>query len=258
MKTKILILLSVYLCAFAPSHAQVRTDINLRDRNNSSYDIGEEGFNAHSFSVGVGLGMTKLYGDMPYSNPQPAYIGYFEKNISPFVTMGQQITIGDLSGRDDHDHMRSFNHFTALEEHVAFELGGLLRIINENYRDHLALSIGAGLYAGIGIGVINNDIKRIANKNYDQLNANIITSNPILLQNSTALYIPINVGFNFKMEKFLIFKGCIFNANFQYADCLSDYIDGYKLPFKANKKNDVYTVMSLGFKFYINHAGNTD
>jgi hypothetical protein len=35
---------------------------------------------------------------------------------------------------------------------------------------------------------------------------------------------------------------------------MSDYVDGYKLPLKANKNNDVFTVMSVGFRAYVFHS----
>ena len=68
------------------------------------------------------------------------------------------------------------------------------------------------------------------------------------------MYIPFNFGYNYHIPKLWKFKGCTFYANFQYTDCQSDYVDGYKLPIKANKKNDVYTVMSIGFRAYIFHT----
>ena len=259
MKSKIFILLTLCGLACAPAFAQVRTDINLRDKNNSSFDIDEDGFNAHSYALGVGLGSTKMYGDLPKSNPQPAYIGYLAKNITPSILLESQLTIGDLSSNDPNPkfHIRSFNHFTAAEEHIIVELGTLFYAIRKDYQHNLLMHIASGFYGSIGLGIINNDVKRISYVNQDELVGAMPSSAPIYLQNSMAMYIPLSVGYNLHLRRFLIFKSCMFNANFQYNDCQSDYVDGYKLPFKANKKNDIYTVMSIGFKFYLNHANST-
>jgi len=259
MKSKIFILLTLCISACAPTFAQVRTDINLRDKNNSSFDIDEAGFNAKSYAIGVGLGSTKMYGDLPKSNPQPAYIGYFAKNISPSIMMESQLTIGDLSSRDPNPRfsIHSFNHFTAAEEHVVVELGTLFYAIRKDYQNNLIMRIASGFYGSVGLGIINSDVKRISYVSQESLVGAYSTSNPLTLQNSMAMYIPLSFGYNLHLKKFFIFKGCMFNANFQYNDCQSDYIDGLKLPFKANKKNDVYTVMSIGFKVYLNHANST-
>ncbi len=247
-------MLSICVTACASSFGQVRTDINVREKNNSSYDQEELGFNAHSFSLGLGLGATKMYGDLPYSNPQPAYIGYLEKNLSPFISYGWAISVGDLSSRDPHTGLRSFNHFTSADQHVSFELGTLFTIVDRDFNDNIVLRILGGLYAGTGIGIINNDVKRIAAP--VDLKGNIVSTSPRTLENSTALYIPINAGVNFHVPKFWKFKGCVFNANFQYSSTMSDYIDGYKLNYLANKKNDVYTVMSVGLRIFVFQPNN--
>lgn len=251
MKAKFISLLSLGLLSCAGLFAQVRTDISVRERNNSSYDINEQGYNAHNFSVGVGLGSTKLYGDNNYSNPQPAYIGYFEKNVSPTISYGWTVSIGDLSTRDPYTHLRSFNHFTSVDQHITVELGTVFAAFDKEYYDNLLMRLVGGVYGGVGIGIINNDIKRIANPG--TYPTEYPTANPSILTNSMAMYIPVNIGYNLHIPKFWIFKGCVFNANFQYTPTMSDYIDGYKLPIAANKKNDVYTVMSVGFRFYIMH-----
>jgi hypothetical protein len=256
MKTKILALLSIGIVACFSSQAQVRTEINVKEKNNSSYEVGEEGFNAHSFSLGVGLGTTKLYGDLPRSNPQPAYMGYFEKNLSPFISYGWTLTVGDLSCRDPYTGMRSFNHFTSVEQHINFELGTLFSFVDREYHENTVLRILGGVYAGAGIGIINNDVKRIAFVNENSWQGTVKTNSPIVLTNSTALYIPLNVGLNFHVPKLWRFKGLVFNGNFLYASTMSDYVDGYRPPFAANKKNDVYTIASLGVRFFVFQPSN--
>lgn len=252
MKTRVALLLSLGLFAASSMKAQVRTDISVRERNNTSYDVGEQGFNAHNFSVGFGLGSSKMYGDWSYSNPQPVYIAYFEKNIAPTISYGWTISRGDLSTRDPYTQMRSFNRFTSVDQHITVELGTVFAVVDREYYENPLLRLIGGIYAGTGIGIINNDIPRIAN--FDEgLPGQIETGNPTMLTNSTALYVPINAGYNLHIPKFWIFKGCVFNANFQYTSTMSDYIDGYKPPYAANKRNDVYTVMSVGFRFYIMH-----
>lgn len=254
MKSKILILLSIGVTACLSSFGQVRTDINVREKNNSSYESNEMGFNAHSFSLGFGLGATKMYGDLPYSRPQPIYIGYLEKNLSNTISYGWTISVGDLSSRDPHTGLRSFNHFTSAEQHITFELGTLFSIVDRDFNDNIILRLLGGIYGGAGIGIINNDVKRIAAPL--DLKGNLPTTSPTTMTNSTALYIPMNVGLNLHVPRMWKFKGCVFNANFQYNSTMSDYIDGYKLPYLANKRNDVYTVMSVGLRFFVFQPNN--
>lgn len=252
MNIKFLTLLSAGLAVCSSLLAQVRTDLSVREKNNSAYEVGEQGYNAHNFSVGFGLGSTKLYGDWPYSNPQPAYIGYFEKNVSPTISYGWTVTFGDLSTRDPYTQNRSFNRFTSVDQHITIELGTLFARFDQNYYDNLLMRLAGGLYGGVGLGFINNNIVRIGN-NPALYPSEVENGNPRILTNSMAMYIPVNVGYNLHVPKFWIFKGCVFNANFQYSPTMSDYIDGFKLGIAANKRNDVYTVMSVGFRFYILH-----
>jgi len=130
MKTKLLTLLSAGVLSATGLFAQVRTDISVRERNNSAYEVGEQGYNAHNFSVGFGLGSTKMYGDLSYSKPQPAYIGYFEKNITPTISYGWTVSFGDLSTRDPYTQLRSFNRFTSVDQHINVELGTLFAAVD--------------------------------------------------------------------------------------------------------------------------------
>lgn len=252
MKTKFNILLSLGILACLSLSAQVRTDISLREINNSAYGEGDLQYNSHNYSVGFGIGSSKLYGDWAYSNPQPVYIGYFEKNVSHSISVGWTVSVGDLSTRDPYSFYRAFNHFTSVDQHVTIQLGALFGLISRDYWEFFLLRYIGGFYAGTGLGIINNDVKRIANFN-ENIPGKVVTGNPTMLTNTTALYVPINLGYNLYIPRLWIFKGCVFNANFQYATAMSDYLDGYKPPLVANKKNDVFTVMSLGVRFFILH-----
>ncbi len=255
MKRKIIILFAAGVLAYLPSIAQVRTEISIHERGNSSDDEKDRDLNhGTDFSGGFGIGSTKMYGDLPKSNPQPAYIGYLEKNVTQSISWGEEIMIGDLSSQDPKSHWRSFNHYTSIDEHLTVELGTLFTLFNKNYNDNVLLRIAGGIYVGAGIGIINNDVKKIANvPNADELPGEN-TTNPALLKNSTALFIPLNVGYNLHIRRLLFFRnGFVLNANFQYEDCQSDYEDGYSPPLAPNKKNDVFTVMSVGIRFYLTH-----
>ena len=256
MKRKIITLLVVGVLAYLPSTAQVRTEINLHERSNSSDDEMDRDLNhGTDWSAGFGIGSTKMYGDLPLSNPQPAYIGYLEKNITQSISMGEVIMIGDLSSRDPHTNWRSFNHYTSIDEHITVELGTLFTLFNKNYNDNILLHIVGGIYVGGGIGIINNDIKKIVNvPGGDGEPGNTGLINPVLLKNSTGVFFPLYVGYNLHIRRFLFLRnGFVLNANFQYEDCQTDYVDGYSPPYQTNKKNDVFTVMSVGARFYLTH-----
>jgi hypothetical protein len=256
MKKKIVVLFSVFIAASVHSFAQVRTDISVREHGNNfgSTEVAEFDYNAHDYCVGVGLGSSKMYGDLPYSNPQPVYIADLNKSVAPRFSLGWTVQIGDLSSRDPYTHMRSFNHYTAFDQHITCEFGTFYNWFDKNYDETPILKLTSGLYVGVGLGVINNDVKRIADVNVDALPGITQTSNPPILSQSTALFIPFNFGYNLHLPHLWKLRNCMLYANFQYNDCLSDYVDGYKLPFKANKKNDVFTVMSVGLRVFIFHT----
>lgn len=255
MKTIMRMFLSAVLLASVSAYGQVRTEISLREPNNSAFgssEYGAYGFNAHNYSIGFGIGSSKMYGDWAYSNPQPVYIGYFEKNFTPGMSLGWTVSRGDLSSRDPYSLYRSFNRFTSVDQHLTVELGSLLGVIYRDYYDYYLLRLVTGLYAGVGLGIINNDLPRIANFN-EGAPGQIETGNPTMLTNSTALYVPFNIGYNLYIPKLGPLKGAVINFNYQYSMTMSDYIDGYKPPYYANKRNDVYTVASIGLRFYVFH-----
>jgi hypothetical protein len=234
------------------AYGQVRTDISLREPNNSQYGLGEYGYNGKNYSLGVGLGSSKMYGDWPYSNPQPVYLGYFEKNVTPSISLGWTVSVGDLSSRDPFTYYRSFTHFTSVDQHITIQLGALFGLAYRDYYDYYLLRLVGGIYVGGGLGIINSHVKRIANFN-ENTPGSIVTNNPSMLTSSAALYVPFNVGYNFYIPNFWVFKGSVINFNYQYTMTMSDYIDGYKPNLAANKKNDVYSVASVGFRFYVFH-----
>lgn len=257
MKTRI-ILLSALLVATLSTRAQVRTDMSvIRERANSSVmDNSTEYAASNFYSLGVSIGATKVYGDLSYSNPQPAYALYLSKNLVGRLSMGWKFEVGDLSTRDPKTHLRSFNHYISLDQHFNLELGTFIGIFYPDYNENIFTRILGGFYAGAGIGAINSDIKRIANTEFNtQNNGSIADANPAILQGNMAIFFPINGGFAYHVKELWKFKGATFFGNFQYSYTMSDYIDGYKPPFKANKSNDVYTVMSLGFKFNLSGRG---
>jgi hypothetical protein len=252
MKTLLQILFTGAMFASISVEAQVRTDISLRERNNSQYGLGEYGYNGRNYSMGFGLGSSKMYGDLKYSNPQPVYIGYFEKNVTPSISTGWTVSVGDLSSRDPFTYLRSFNHFTSVDQHITIEMATLFGLAYREFYDYTLLRLIGGMYVGGGLGIINSNIKRQAEFNPD-LPGSINTQSPTMMKSSTALYMPLNLGYNLYIPKLWIFKGCVFNFNYQYSMTMSDFVDGYDPNLAANKKNDVYTVTSVGFRFYVFH-----
>jgi hypothetical protein len=257
MKAKVIVLLSACLSVFASASAQVRTDISLRERNNSVLSTADFGYNSNDYCIGVGIGSGKVYGDLPFSNPQPVYIVDVNKFTSPSFSYGWQAMIGDLSARDPYTHLRSFNHFTSIDMHMNLGLGTFINLFRRDYEETPVLKLLSFVHTGIGIGIINNDIKRIASVNFDKWPGAQSTTNPEVLQKSTAIFIPLNLGFSYHIKRLWKFNGCMFYANYQYNMGMSDYIDGYMPPYKANKRNDVFTVASLGFRFYIHGGGGS-
>jgi len=255
MKYKIIILLLAGVVACAPSFAQVRTDINTRERSNSSDDVADDnsssggGNRAHDYSLGGGGGGTKIYGPLPNSRPQQAYIVGLDKDIAQGIYIGETVTFGYL---ESNGIIHSLNNFTSVDQHINFELGALLHVFYKDYYSNIVTRIISGFYGGTGVGIINNNLVKISNPNESIFIGNTGLDNPVIEKNSTAIYFPINAGYNLHLaKKVWILRGLTFNVNLLYAYTESKYIDGYDPPVKAAKSNDSYAILSAGLRFYI-------
>ncbi len=236
MKSKIIILLSLCIASFVKTNAQVKLD--------PFYPYSK-------YTLGVGVGYSKVYGDMPKSYSQPVYRLNVQRNANAWVNVGLEVQKGALSGYTGKNNwtngISSFNQYWSVALDGRVSLGEFF-----NYPQSFAAKTLFGLYVGAGIGYLKNDITNISTK-FKKSDKYFITefdkTNIELDENN--IFIPINVGFNLHLT-----RKCVFNINYQFSYTFSDYVDGYnfKAPTATNEYNDMYSVLSFGLHFYMGNV----
>ncbi len=201
---------------------------------------------AHSFSIGIGYGVAKLYGDF-YGKPQTAIpwadVNY---NITPYLCAGIQLQAGKLvtGGLDVTNKANGFyttNTYQSAAANVRLSLGAFL----VNQPQSVVLDIISGIYGGAGIGIMNNTIKPSERGGLDQT---ALLRGAVKTDAHTA-NIPVNVGIDVNVPQILGYNGLQVNVNYQYNYCQSDNIDGYDPQVPFNKHYDTYTYISAGLRF---------
>ena len=249
MKNRIITILSVCLFFYLPSFAQMRSNTNSDEIDNSSDEVARSN-NSHDWSAGAGIGLTKLYAQLPLSTPQNAYFLFFEKNDGPGFSYGATVSSGGLESSYPMYNLSSYNQFTSFDLHLKVTIGGIISACNKNYSNYhnVITTIADNLYFGFGFGAINNDILRITSLNSTTAKINPETGKPVIKTHSVVPYLPFNAGYNF-----YITKRIVLGANFQYTWCLGNYIDGYNMPFSGHKHTAVYTIEAISLRYYITH-----
>jgi hypothetical protein len=237
MKAKVILLMSGLLTLGSAAFGQVRF-------------VGQDPYN--NYSVGLNVGYTTMYGDLSQSNPQPAFILSLAKHMSSTILIGVELQHGTLSSTEPANKWTTGLNMT--NQFNGFNVNGKVSLaeVIKNPQNIVMKGL-SNLYAGVGAGIIANDITSITNK-FKTTDATTI--DPDFKKNSIALVVPFNVGLNIYMKKFLGYKGAQFNINYQLAYTFSDYIDGYKFPAATtrNQYNDAYSILSVGLAFYIGHV----
>lgn len=201
-----------------------------------------------NWTFGVSGGFSELYGNLSHPNSEPVFKAHLEKNSNMWVNLDFEFQKGGLSDYEVKNAWTSglnvYNTFTAFSVNGKVAIGELFR----RPKNFLTKTL-FGLYGGIGIGYMSNNVSNITMKFKFQDKYSIIQYNPNNIKTTSSNYfIPLNLGINIHMT-----KRCMFNANYQFNYAFSDYLDGYNFtaPTAINKYNDFYSVMSFGLNFYI-------
>jgi len=201
---------------------------------------------AHSFSVGIGYGVAKLYGDF-YGKPQTGIPwGDINYNITPYLSAGIQgqagkLITGGLNVTTKANGFYTTNTYQSAAANVRLSLGAFL----VNQPESVVLDLISGIYGGAGIGIMNNTIT-ISERG--GLNETYLLHGAVKTVPHTA-NIPLNVGIDVNVPQILGYNGLQVNVNYQYNFCQSDNVDGYDPQVPFNKHNDVYTYISAGLRF---------
>lgn len=231
MKTKLFFILAFVLAASLQSSAQVTFVPN----------------SAHRFSVGVGGGLARLYGDLPNRKMTPVGRLNIEYKIEEYLSAGIEGQIGTLEsgvvnaqpdsrgryGRNVSWGLHSVNNYQAAHAYGRIGVG---YFTEDN--DDLSLYI-KNIYGGIGVGVVRNSIKDIV-KSFPEKREAVQT----IKMKSMGVVVPLNLGINVDIPN----TNLTGNFNIQYNITTSEGLDGYDFGSQSLKK-DGYLFISLGIKY---------
>ncbi len=236
MKRKYIIII-LLLTTFVKSHAQIRLD---------------PFFPYSKWTVGAGAGFSEIYGNLSNSNSEPVVRVSIDRNVNMWVSLGLEVQRGALSDYEVKNTWTNglsvYNQITTAALNGKVSLGEFFKYPRNFFQKTIF-----GLYGGIGIGFMDNNVSDITLKfkhqdkytinNYDNSNINPKTTN---------FYMPYNLGFNLHITRRIMF-----NINYQFCYAFSDYLDGYdfKAPTATNKYNDMFSVLSFGVNVYLGKVG---
>lgn len=186
----------------------------------------------------VGIGFTRIYGDLKYTQVQPAYKILVDRYLKKNVSLGLSFHHGAFSEYEEKnswtDGLRIYNQFTSFSVNMRVSAG-----TNPAKLLH-------GLYAGIGGGVVFSNITNISTK-FKQNDPKPITQffPSSINTNKSIFYVPLDIGINVKVTKrFFV------NLNAQFGYTFSDNLDGYNFQGGVkNKYSDMFSIVSAGFGY---------
>lgn len=214
--------------------------------------------NYYKLSGGAGFGATYAYADL--EEKAYSYGGYAELNwnLTLFVSAGLEVQAGRLLGGNilTNAHNREFiNDYKA----ISFNVKGALGEVIDYSRSDLLNAI-KGLYAGIGLGAIRNNLTYVV-----RYKPNTETQYPPLgyrfpgEEKTTNLLMPVNVGINFLINDNYGDVRYTLNLNYQTNFTFGEGLDGYNDPTGAFKNNapDLYSLLSVGIKYHFGPSRST-
>lgn len=207
--------------------------------------------NYFNMSLGFGGGINNSYTDVKEGSFGYTTYGTFDFHITPFVTLGLEGQYGLIQGGDietDPNNRQFVNKYTALSANVKLMLGQVV----DYYQSEFLYNI-RGLYVGLGIGVVNNNITDIV-----RYKPSWAASNPGYgpfpgEDKSLNLLVPLNLGFNYYINDGYGYMRYIINFNAQSTFTFGEGLDGYNdlnTKFK-NFSPDVYNTYTIGFKYML-------
>lgn len=202
--------------------------------------------NYFKMSYGFGGGMNKSYTDVYEGDYGKIVYGVFDYHITPFFTMGLEGQYGRIKGGiavKDPSGRWFINKYTSITANLKLMLGELV-----NYRQQGFLYHIRGMYLGIGLGAINNNISNIAR--YPPQTSGSDRQPYGGEDKSTNLLLPINLGFNYYIKDSYGYMRYVININAQSNLTFGEGLDGYnESRLKLNNSyHDMYNSITVGFR----------
>lgn len=206
--------------------------------------------NYFKWSYGLGGGPNYSKTDVVDGNWGYTITGVIDHHFTPFITGGLEAQYGMVQGGDivTDPHNRQFvNKYSGINANIKIMLGEFIRYDRSEFLYNIK-----GLYAGIGVGVINNNITDIVRYKpswaaYDPGYGPFPGKDKGL-----NFWVPINLGFNYYINDGYGYVRYVININAQSNFTFGEGLDGYDDP--SNKfKNydpDTYNAYTIGLKYF--------
>jgi len=191
------------------------------------------------YDAGFGVSADQVYGDAQTIVVTPSVHFNLTYNTSPFINYVLDINVGKLEGGNaakDSSGRQFSNSFTAISFRGQLQAGEIIDYSESQFGNALK-----NLYLSTGLGYVVNKVT--ANR-YSTLIPGFYTPGE---DNSTELYIPARIGYEFKLFNNFNQPSVKIDIAYQYNFVLGDELDGYQ----AGKSNDKFSQISIGVKFAI-------
>jgi hypothetical protein len=208
----------------------------------ASSSFAQDAYNYSEMGIGFFGGVNYPYVDLKKANQGKSFdiVGYY--NLSPYVPLGFEIQVGELSGGSvitDPSTRQYDNQYKAIIVHGDYSLGEII-----DYENSVFGSIIKDLYGGTGFGVIVNHMKFIQRV---QAGGYVFPGK----DNSMSLVVPLRLGYEFKFYN--AYGDPFMGLNIQYIHNITfnEELDGYTDPPSHFKNNspDQYRQIQIGLKF---------
>jgi len=203
--------------------------------------------NYFKMSYGFGGGMNKSYTDVYQGDYGKIIYGVFDYHVTPFITMGLEGQYGRIKGGiavKDPSGRWFVNKYSSLTANLKLMLGELV-----NYNQGGLLYNMRGIYLGVGLGAINNNISNIAR--YPPKTSISNNSRFEGEDKSVNLVLPINLGFNYYIKDNYGYMRYVINVNAQSNITFGEGLDGYsESRLRSNNAYpDMYNSVTVGFRY---------
>ncbi|MEJ5994851.1 outer membrane beta-barrel protein [Pedobacter sp. Du54] len=199
-------------------------------------------YNFYKFSVGAGAGITYPFSDTRNANYSFANQLIVDYYFTPYIQTGVEFQFGNMRG-GLYDRSHFTNNFQLISWNAKMQLG---QFYDRYDRLTVLTSLMRGLYAGVGVGVIQNNVEAYL---FDQDNPDGLKIESV----NSDLIFPFHVGLNFYFRDFHGRDRWELNFNMQYVAMMADKLDGDLNP--RSNYNDVYNYFSSGIRYKFGSIG---
>lgn len=195
------------------------------------------GYDFARFDAGVSGSINTVYGDAESTKSTPSINFSLNYNQTPFINYILEAQFGRIQGGSIYS--KSGRYFDGTFSSFAFRF----QLQAGEFIDYSNSPIVNGFknfYVGSGLGMIYSKMSSI--NRYSYVLADFYTGGE---DSASELFLPIRVGYEFKIFNNLNEPGIKIDLAYQYNHIFGDELDG----FKSGHKGDALSQLTLGVKF---------